>query len=55
MITAEKIYSNRPEIKKKVYEVYPVTKAEKKCAIEKSKAEWKRFELAKKMYQNNES
>lgn len=55
MITADKIYSQRPEIRKRVYELIPVTKEEKKCALEKSKAEWKRFEMAKKLYQNPET
>lgn len=49
-----KIIRERPEIEKRVYETYPVTDKEKRCMIEKSKNEWKRFELAKKLYEKPE-
>lgn len=54
MLTLDKILNDRPEISKKVYEKYPVTNHEKRCMIEKSKMECKRFELAKKLYEHCE-
>ena len=37
-----------PEISKQVYEDYPVTKKEKRCAAEREKREGLRFERAKR-------
>ena len=54
-LTMAKIFSERPEIEKRVYERYPVTSKEKRCLAEKQKKEWQRFELAKQQYLNNES
>lgn len=42
-------YDSDPVISKRVYETYPVTKKEKKCAIHRAKMEAKRFELAKRL------
>ncbi len=49
-MTMKKIFRERPEIKKKVYEDYPLTAKEKSCAIEKSKRDTLRFERAKRYY-----
>ena len=51
----KKIYNDRPDIKEKVMEVYPVTKKERRgCQIEKARNEGKRFELAKRLYQGKD-
>lgn len=42
-------YDSDPVISKRVYETYPVTKKEKKCALHRAKMEAKRFELAKRL------
>lgn len=53
MITAKKIYNERPDIREKVMQDYPKTKREKQgCATEQSKNEAKRFERAKRYYNN---
>lgn len=49
----KRIIDINPEIKKKVYETYPVTKKEKRCRIEASKREYLRAEMVKRLY--NES
>ena len=48
MMTMKKIFRERPEVAKRVYEDYPVTKKEKKCAAEASKREALRIERAKR-------
>lgn len=53
-ITSIKIYSERPDIEKMVYEKFPVTKAEKKCYTEKSIMDALRFAMAKKIYEHPE-
>lgn len=45
----KRIYDD-PEIKKQVYEAYPVTKKEKRCWVERSKREYLRAEMAKQLY-----
>ena len=53
MITAKKIYNERPDIREKVMQDYPKTRREKQgCATEQSKNEAKRFERAKRYYNN---
>ena len=47
----EKIFFERPDIKEKVMDFYPITKKERKCAMEKSKNEQKRFDMAKRLYE----
>lgn len=42
-------YDSDPVISKRVYETYPVTKKEKKCALHRAKMEAKRFELRKRL------
>lgn len=44
----KRMYSDE-SVEKKVMDVYPVTKKEKKCAIERAKMEAKRFELRKRL------
>lgn len=46
-------YDTDPVIEKMVYDKYPVTRKEKKCAIEKSKVEYLRSELRKRLYKEN--
>lgn len=50
-LTSTKIYSERPEIEKAVYERFPVQKEERKCLTAKAMAEAARFEMAKRMYE----
>lgn len=47
----KKIYLERPDIKEKVMQDFPVTKREKNCKIEKAKREQMRFERAKRYYE----
>lgn len=51
----EHIFNDKPEIKKKVYDRFPIVKKEKTCALEKSMRDQARFEYAKKLYVNPES
>ena len=46
------IFNERPDIKKRVYEDYPVLPKEKRCASFKSKREALRFERAKRYYED---
>jgi hypothetical protein len=50
-VTSKRIYSERPEIEKAVYERFPVIKEEKKCTTEKALRDGARFEMAKKLYE----
>lgn len=54
-MTVRKIYNRRPDIKKRVYDELPVTKAEKKCKTEKAIMDGVRAHRAKKYYNNPET
>lgn len=54
-LTSIKVYSERPDIEKAVYDKFPVSKAEKKCTTEKAIMEALRFEMAKKLYEHPET
>lgn len=49
-MTEKKIYSLMPEIEKMVYEKFPVSKAEKKCKIEKATMEGLRWREALRLF-----
>lgn len=49
------IFKQKPEVKKRVYEAIPITGKERRCRMEKQKADWKRFEMAKKLYNHPEN
>ena len=50
-ITSNKVYSERPDIEKVVWEKYPLSKDEKNgCQTAKAIRDHMRFELAKKIY-----
>lgn len=46
----KKIYKLKPEIEKMVYDKFPVSKAEKKCPIEKATMEGLRWREAQRLY-----
>lgn len=50
MMETAKIFEQRPDIKKKVYETYPVSKKEKRCVSKKNEMNGKREHLAKRLY-----
>jgi hypothetical protein len=54
-LTSKKIYDERPDIEKFVYDKHPVTKSEMKCTTEKAQMEWLRFMMAKKIYEGEKS
>jgi len=47
----EKIYMIQPEIKKKVYDKFPVSKAEKTCKIEKATMDGLRWREAQRLFE----
>lgn len=50
--TLTQIAAEKPEIAKAVYDQYPVSKAEKKCPVEKAMMDRVRWHMAKRMYYN---
>lgn len=50
-MTEKRIYKLKPEIEKKVYEKFPISKAEKKCKIEKANMEGLRWRLAQRLFE----